>query len=61
MPGAPGGASGTGAPSLGGLSFTWLAVLLALAGLVALLFQRLLLAPAAWRSTALVALLERPG
>ena len=31
-PGAPGGVTGNGAPPLGGLSFTWLAILLALSG-----------------------------
>jgi hypothetical protein len=60
-PAAPSGASGSGASALGGISITWLAVLMALAGLVALLFERLTLAPAAWRSTARIALLERPG
>ena len=60
-PAAPSGASSGGASPLGGISITWLAVLMALAGLVALLFERLTLAPAAWRSTARIALLERPG
>jgi len=60
-PGAPGGLSGSGASPFGGFSLSWLAVLMALAGLVALLFERLVVAPAAWRSVALVALLERPG
>ena len=61
-PGAPGGGiSGTGSSPSGGFSVSWLAVLMALAGLVALMFERLVLAPAAWRSVALVALLERPG
>ena len=60
-PGAPGGVTGNGAPPLGGLSFTWLAILLALSGLAALLFKRLVLAPAAWRSVARIAVLERPG
>ncbi len=61
-PGAPGGGgSGSGPSPSGGFSLSWLAVLMALAGLAALLFERLVLAPAAWRSVALVALLERPG
>ena len=61
-PGSPGGAAGTTAPPPGGgLSFTWLAVLMALAGLAALLFERLRVPSAAWRSLALISLLERPG
>jgi hypothetical protein len=59
-PAAPAGASGGGS-SAGGPPISMPAVLLALAGLAALSFQRLLLAAAAWRSVALVALLERPG
>jgi hypothetical protein len=34
---------------------------MALAGLAALMFERFSVAPAAWRSVARLALLERPG
>ena len=61
LPTAPGGLSGNGISSPGGISLSFLAVLMALAGLAALLFERLTLAPAAWRSVARIALLERPG
>jgi hypothetical protein len=61
LPTAPGGLSGNGTAAPGGISLSFLAVLMALAGLAALLFERLTLAPAAWRSVARIALLERPG
>src|SRR5581483_7855851 len=61
LPKAPGGLLGNGTAPPGGISLSFLAVLMALAGLAALLFKRLNLAPVAWRSVARIALLERPG
>jgi hypothetical protein len=63
LPGSPVAPSGAaaGSPAPGGISLSFLAILMALAGLAALIFERLNLAPAAWRSVARLALLERPG
>ena len=56
--GAPTGtASGAGSSPFGGYWLWLFASLFASAGLAA----RLMMAPAAWRSTAILALLERPG
>jgi hypothetical protein len=54
---AAGGLSGGGPGPFGSYWLELLAFLIAFAGLAA----RFLVAPAAWRSTAIVALLERPG
>jgi hypothetical protein len=56
------GAGGGATPFGGGLSLSFFALLsMALPGLAPLLSERLLAAPARWRSVAMVVLLERPG
>jgi hypothetical protein len=67
-PAAPGGdlffgtgAASAGASGSGSSHGFFIALLLALGGLAALLCERLRLAPARWRPAAFIALLERPG
>jgi hypothetical protein len=61
VPHPPGGAVCGGASSCASVSLVMLPLMMGIGCLCALLFERLILAPALWRPTRFVSLRERPG